>query len=53
MDHRDALWDQAIRLVRAYDNASRAGNQNAAKIHRAALYETLKKLGVVHYGKNT
>tara|TARA_Y100000592_G_scaffold22271_2_gene34541 strand:- start:6419 stop:6649 length:231 start_codon:yes stop_codon:yes gene_type:complete len=49
---RDPLWGQAIRLARALEYANAAGNTEAAKIHHAALLETLKQLGEIH-GKDT
>ena len=41
---KDEVWEQAIRLARALDYANAAGNKEAAKIHRAALLDTLNHL---------
>ena len=38
------LWKQAIRLARALEYASHAGNQQAAELHHAALLAILKEL---------
>ena len=38
------LWKQAIRLARALEYASHAGNQQAAELHHAALLAILKQL---------
>ena len=45
------LWEQALRLARALEYASRAGNREAVKIHHAALIETLKQLMEQENGK--
>ena len=53
-DGQKEIWEQAIRLARALDNASAAGNNEAAKMHGAALLEVkgtaraLRRLGIHH-----
>lgn len=38
------LIEQMKRLVRALDQANRSGNDEAAKIHHAALLETIDRI---------
>lgn len=38
------LWEQAIRLARAFEDAQRVGNTKAARVHRQALLETLEQI---------
>jgi len=47
---RGEIWEQAIRLARALDYANAAGNDDAAKMHRAALIEKLKQLMEMYNG---
>ncbi len=47
---KEEIWEQAIRLARALDYANAAGNTEAAKIHHAALLETLKQLMEIYNG---
>ena len=49
-DGQKEIWEQAIRLARALDNASAAGNDEAAKMHGAALLEKLKELLEIYNG---
>lgn len=38
------VWEQAIRLASALENANRAGNISDAKIHHKALINILKQI---------
>jgi hypothetical protein len=38
------VWQQAIRLARALDDANRAGNTDAAQIHHRALLDVLRQI---------
>lgn len=38
------LWQQAIRLARALEHATKAENSTAAKIHHKALLDVLRAI---------
>ena len=38
------LWEQAIKLARALDNANRVGNNDYARLHHQALILKLKEI---------
>tara|TARA_A100001201_G_scaffold136360_1_gene125295 strand:+ start:506 stop:655 length:150 start_codon:yes stop_codon:yes gene_type:complete len=38
------LWDQAVRLAKALDDANKVKNIESSKIHHKALLEVLKEI---------